>query len=259
MPHVLDVAAPADDRPPVRVGLEGGGGDRLPEEPPGAVLSPFQLAPHHRHLGVEVRLVDAAVHHPVGLDLHRELQPVGGDRRVVVRPVVVGARVEGAPLRNSVRGISPSRYCLVPLKSMCSSRWETPVIPVCSLRDPARYQTLKLTTGAFRTSLTRRVRPFGSTVSWTPAVRAEAGGSAARAAPPAVASRPSAARSATRRRSGRAAGTAGARHAPQYTDVVLAVRGRRRAGRARRSVVSCGGRARSRPAHPHDPAHARST
>src|SRR4029453_11748071 len=57
---------------------------------------------------------------------------------------------------------------------MCSRRWDTPVIPVCSLREPTRYQTLKLTTGAFRTSLTSTVRPFGSTVSCTPAVSADA-------------------------------------------------------------------------------------
>src|SRR5262245_45717371 len=97
--------------------------------------------------------------------------------------------------------MSPSRYCCVPLNIMCSRRWDTPVIPVCSFRDPTRYQTLKLTTGAFRTSFTRTVRPFGSTVSWTPAVgvAAGAGDTAAGAVPPAVASRPRTARKAARR------------------------------------------------------------
>src|SRR4029453_6718863 len=57
-------------------------------------------------------------------------------------------------------------------------------MPVCSLRDPTRYQTLKLTTGALRTSLTSTVRPFGNTVSCTPAVRADAwDGAGAVAAP----------------------------------------------------------------------------
>ena len=45
----------------------------------------------------------------------------------------------------------------------------------CVVRDPTRYQTLKLTTGALRTSFTSTVRPFGSTVSWTPVVRLAAG------------------------------------------------------------------------------------
>ena len=92
--HVLDVAPPADHRPAVRMSLEGRRHHGLPQEPPGAVLAPLQLAPHHGHLGVQVRLVDPAVHHPVGLDPHRELESVGRDRRVVVRPVVVRARVE---------------------------------------------------------------------------------------------------------------------------------------------------------------------
>ena len=92
--HVLDVAAPADHRPAVGMRLEGHRGHRLPQEPTGAVLAALELAPDHGHLGVQVSLVDPAVHHAVGLDAHRELEPVGGDRRVVVRPVVVGARVE---------------------------------------------------------------------------------------------------------------------------------------------------------------------
>src|SRR5574341_225220 len=58
---------------------------------------------------------------------------------------------------------------------MCSRRWETPVMPVCSLREPTRYQTLKLTTGAPWTSLVRTRRPFGRTVSVIPAVRAGPG------------------------------------------------------------------------------------
>src|SRR5207245_8473126 len=56
--YVLDVAPPADDRPLVRMSGEGGGDDLPPEEPPGVVLAALQLAPHYRHRGVGVGLVD---------------------------------------------------------------------------------------------------------------------------------------------------------------------------------------------------------
>ena len=102
--HVLDVAPPADHRPVVGMGLEGHRHHGLPQEPSGAVLAALQLAPHHGHLGVQVRLVDPAVDHPVGLDPHGELEPVGGDRRVVVRPVVVGARVESGAVEGQGPG-----------------------------------------------------------------------------------------------------------------------------------------------------------
>src|SRR5262245_51806385 len=51
---------------------------------------------------------------------------------------------------------------------MCSSRCDTPVIPVCSLREPTRYQTWKLTTGAECTSFVSTFSPLGRMVSWTP-------------------------------------------------------------------------------------------
>ena len=50
-----------------------------------------------------------------------------------------------------------------------------PVMPVCSLREPTRYQTPKLTTGALRTSFVRTRSPLGRRVSVTPAVSAGAG------------------------------------------------------------------------------------
>ena len=45
-----------------------------------------------------------------------------------------------------------------------------PVMPLCSLREPTRYQTPKLTTGALRTSFVRTRSPLGRRVSVTPAV-----------------------------------------------------------------------------------------
>src|SRR5262245_5984517 len=62
---------------------------------------------------------------------------------------------------------------------MCSSRCEMPVMPVYSFREPTRYQTPKLTTGALRTSFVRMRSPLGRRVSITPVVSARsAGGSA---------------------------------------------------------------------------------
>ena len=50
-----------------------------------------------------------------------------------------------------------------------------PVMPVCSLREPTRYQTPKLTTGALRTSFVRTRSPLGRRVSVIPAVSAGSG------------------------------------------------------------------------------------
>ena len=50
-----------------------------------------------------------------------------------------------------------------------------PVMPLCSLREPTRYQTPKLTTGALRTSFVRIRSPLGRRVSVTPAVTTGAG------------------------------------------------------------------------------------
>src|SRR5262249_6327861 len=102
--YVFDVAPPADHRPAVGMSLDGRGHDILEQEPPRAVLAALRLAPDARHPRVEAGLVDPAVQHPVGLVAHRELEPIGGDRRVVVRPVVVGARVEGCAIEEESSG-----------------------------------------------------------------------------------------------------------------------------------------------------------
>src|SRR5258705_11764547 len=50
---------------------------------------------------------------------------------------------------------------------MCSRRWEMPVIPAVSFRDPTRYQTMNAATGAVWTSWISTERPLSSTVSVT--------------------------------------------------------------------------------------------
>src|SRR5262245_53605156 len=48
---------------------------------------------------------------------------------------------------------------------MCSTQWETPVMPGVSLRAPTPYQTQKVVIGALCISRVRIFRPFGRTVS----------------------------------------------------------------------------------------------
>src|SRR5213594_2066976 len=50
---------------------------------------------------------------------------------------------------------------------MCSSRWEMPVTPELSFREPTLYQTMNETTGAPRTSWISTLRPLSRRVSKT--------------------------------------------------------------------------------------------
>src|SRR2546427_2863113 len=50
---------------------------------------------------------------------------------------------------------------------MCSRRWEIPVTPELSFREPTLYQTMNDTTGAVWTSWISTLSPFGSVVSCT--------------------------------------------------------------------------------------------
>src|SRR5207249_9767849 len=57
------------------------------------------------------------------------------------------------PPASSTRRVTSSlRIDRVPLKFMCSTQWEIPVIPGRSSRDPTRYQHQTETTGACRIS-----------------------------------------------------------------------------------------------------------
>src|ERR671915_2581953 len=56
---------------------------------------------------------------------------------------------------------------VVPLKFMCSTQCETPVVPGASSFDPTRYQHQTDASGAVCTSCTRTRRPFSRTSSWT--------------------------------------------------------------------------------------------
>src|SRR5262245_48596497 len=53
----------------------------------------------------------------------------------------------------------------VPLNNICSTQCEIPVLPGCSLREPTRYQTQQVATGAEWTSRSKTSMPFLSRCS----------------------------------------------------------------------------------------------
>src|SRR5262249_39701387 len=53
---------------------------------------------------------------------------------------------------------------------MCSRKWDLPVWPSSSFRDPTRYQIMLVTIGDVWTSLVRTTKPLGSTVRRTSSV-----------------------------------------------------------------------------------------
>ena len=114
--HLLDVAPPPDDRPVIGMRLDRRRGHRLAQERVGIVLAALQLAPHHRHLGVEVGLVDPAVEHPVGLELDGELEAVGRQRLEVAGPVVERVGVEAGPVQEERAGDLAQAIPLGPLE-----------------------------------------------------------------------------------------------------------------------------------------------
>ena len=64
---------------------------------------------------------------------------------------------------------SPGASDSVPLNIMCSRTWATPVRPLTSSIEPARYQTIWATVGARRSGLTSTFNPLGklrSTTCW---------------------------------------------------------------------------------------------
>ena len=91
----LDVGSIADRVPVVGMCLDGGADDRLLQRLRRVVLADLVLVADDRHLRLPLAVEDQRALHAVGLDAHRELEPVRGNRRVVVRPVVVRAGVEG--------------------------------------------------------------------------------------------------------------------------------------------------------------------
>src|SRR5438093_6843865 len=61
-----------------------------------------------------------------------------------------------------MRSYSLGGTCFDPLNIMCSKKWEMPVIPGASLRDPTRYHCQKVMVGTLWSSCVRTTRPFGS-------------------------------------------------------------------------------------------------
>src|SRR5690606_5319664 len=72
------------------------------------------------------------------------------------------------PSRAISRSILRPGNSSVPLNCMCSTQWETPVFPVISLRDPARYQSQWLMIGAVWISFSSTLRPLSSCVLMIP-------------------------------------------------------------------------------------------
>ena len=102
--HLLDVAPPADRRVVVRVLAERRGERVLVEHLEGRVLAPLELVAHDRHLGHAVLVAQERAAHARGLDPDGDLELVGGDRLVVVRPVEPRRRVEPRAERLEHRG-----------------------------------------------------------------------------------------------------------------------------------------------------------
>ena len=60
---------------------------------------------------------------------------------------------------------SPGATVAVPLNIMCSRTWATPVRPLTSSMEPARYQTMCATVGARRSGLTSTFMPLANRCS----------------------------------------------------------------------------------------------
>ena len=71
------------------------------------------------------------------------------------------------PTRETARSTLSAGKAAVPLNCMCSTQWELPVRPVRSWREPTRYQTQKLATGAVCTDFNTTVNPFRRRVLMT--------------------------------------------------------------------------------------------
>src|SRR5918998_4460236 len=71
------------------------------------------------------------------------------------------------PTRETPRKIWPFSMLAVPLNCMCSTQWDSPVLPGCSLRLPTRYQVQIETIGAEWSSCRMTPSPLFSCVSTT--------------------------------------------------------------------------------------------
>src|SRR6266571_7123935 len=61
-----------------------------------------------------------------------------------------------------MRSYSLGGTCFDPLNIMCSKKWEMPVMPGASLREPTRYHCQNVMVGTLWSSWVRTIRPFGS-------------------------------------------------------------------------------------------------
>src|SRR5512141_3240164 len=80
------------------------------------------------------------------------------------------------------RSNSPGPIAGVPLNIICSMKWETPVSPGLSLRDPTRKNVYRATLGMLWSSTSRTLRPFANVLTLTSSFLKAAGRDRDRAA-----------------------------------------------------------------------------
>ncbi len=106
----LDLAGPADGRPPVGVGHEGGGPHHLAQGGGRLILDPeAPLLVHHVPLRQELLLLEQDVHHPVRLEFQAEVDAIRGEVLVVGRgiPRRVGVILAAVALHNDRELLGP--------------------------------------------------------------------------------------------------------------------------------------------------------
>src|SRR5579859_4463451 len=98
----------------------------------------------------------------------RSISSAGRVSKYAVQSIQVKA-FNAPPRREISLVISPLPKRLPPLKSMCSTQCETPVVPGSSLRPPTRYHIHTPTSGRSRTSRRITRSPLSSVVCWNEA------------------------------------------------------------------------------------------
>ena len=142
-------------------GLIGKGGrlEMIEDDVVGRVLGLADLLQHHGALARQLLGIEGRVLQDVGDDVDGERQIVRQDLGVIGRLLARGIGVEMAAHRLDLLGDGArAERRSVPLKAICSSRWETPLISAGSLRVPTSAQTPSETvsTESIRSLATRK-------------------------------------------------------------------------------------------------------
>ena len=92
--HPLDVVAPADGRMAVGVLEVGEREGRLHQQIKAVVLARVELVEHHHPFALEIGIAHQRAAHPIGLDVHRQRQPIYRQDLEVVGAVEPGRGIE---------------------------------------------------------------------------------------------------------------------------------------------------------------------